>query len=152
VGASLSELIQEYYVTDEWMSDVTSSKFEFLMLSASWHDGPLTIKLHADGSLNTTDSSPCTLCLSSLAYLTSVHSDRLPSCSLWRRRWSLAVALSSRSRRNLSLALSRFISVDLHSEESFVAQKFQHVCKFEMHGYLRFHLFNLYFRYMASRT
>ena len=31
-GASLSELIQEYYVTDEWMSDVTS---KFLMFSAS---------------------------------------------------------------------------------------------------------------------
>ena len=43
VGASLSELVQEYHVTDEWMSDVTSSKFEFLMFSASLHDGPLTI-------------------------------------------------------------------------------------------------------------
>ena len=85
--------------------------------------------------LNATDSSSCTLRLSSLASLTSVRSDRLPSCSLWRRR-SLAVALSSRSRRNLSLALSRFISVELHGEESFVAQKFQYVCKFEMHMYL----------------
>ena len=28
-GASLSELIQEYYVTDEWMSDVTSSNLNF---------------------------------------------------------------------------------------------------------------------------
>ena len=36
--------IQEYYVTDELMSDVLkSSKFKFLMFSASWHDGPLTI-------------------------------------------------------------------------------------------------------------
>ena len=34
--------------------------------------------------------------------------------------------------------------------ESFVTQKFQHVCKFEMHMYLRFHLFNLKFRYMAA--
>ena len=37
--------------------------------------------------------------------------------SLWRRRCSLAVALSSCSRRNLSLAL---IGVELHSEESSV--------------------------------
>ena len=39
--------------------------------------------------------------LSSLACLTSVCSD-LRSWSLWRRRCSLAVALSYRSRRNLS--------------------------------------------------
>ena len=86
--------------------------------------------------LNMTDSTPCTLRQSSLASLTSARSDRLPSCSLWRRRCSLAVALSSRFRRNLSL------SVELHGEES-VAQKFQHVCKFEVHVYLRFHSFNL---------
>ena len=42
--------------------------------------------------------------LSSLACLTSVCSD-LRFWSLWRRRCSLAVALSYRSRRNLSLAL-----------------------------------------------
>ena len=102
--------------------------------------------------LNTTDSSPCTLHLSSLASLTSVRSDRLPFCSLWHRCCSLAVALSSHSRRNLSLALSRLISVGLHGEESFVTQKFQHMCKFEMHVYLRFCLFNLNFRYMASRN
>ena len=35
MGVSLSELILEYYVTDEWMSDVTYSKFKFLMFSAS---------------------------------------------------------------------------------------------------------------------
>ena len=99
--------------------------------------------------LNTTDSSPCTLRLSTLASLTSVRSDRLPSCSLWRRRCSLAIVLSSRFRRNLSLALS---SVELHGEESLVAQKFQHVSKFEMHVYLRFRSFSLNFRYMASRT
>ena len=44
--------------------------------------------------------------LSSLACLTSVCSDLLRFWSLWRRRCSLAVALSYRSRRNLSLALS----------------------------------------------
>ena len=66
---------------------------------------------------------------------------------------SLAPTLQSRSspflfsRCNLS-----FISVELHGEESFVAQKFQHVCKFEMHVYLRFRSFNLNFRYMASCT
>ena len=75
-----------------------------------------------------------------------------PSCSPCRRRCSLAVALSSCFRCNLSLTLSRFISVELHGEESFVAQTFQHVCKFEMHVYLRFCSFNLNFRYMASRT
>ena len=97
--------------------------------------------------LNTTDSSPCMLRLSSLASITSVRSDHLPSWSLWRRCCSLGVALSSCSRCNLSL-----ISVELHGEESFVAQKFQHVCKFEMHVYLRFRSFNLNFRYMASCT
>ena len=104
--------------------------------------------------LNTMDSSPCTLRLSSLASLTLVCSDCLPSCSLCRRR-SLAVALSSHSRHNLSLALSRLISVELHGEEPFVAQnikKFQHVYKFEMHVYLCFCSFNLNFRYMASCT
>ena len=40
--------------------------------------------------------------LSSLACLTSVCSDLLRSWSLWCRRCSLAVALSYRSRRNLS--------------------------------------------------
>ena len=50
--------------------------------------------------LNVTDSSPCKRRLSSLACLTSVRSDRLPSCSLWWRRCNLAVALSSRSRRD----------------------------------------------------
>ena len=101
--------------------------------------------------LNTTDSSPCTLRLSSLASLTSVRSDRLPSCSLWRRRCSLAVYSPFLSLyTHLSFALSRFISIELHGMESFVAQKFQHVCKFEMHVYLHFRSFNLKFRYMAA--
>ena len=59
--------------------------------------------------------------LSSLACLTSVCSDRLHFCFLWPRCCSVAVALSSRSRCNLSLALSRFICVELHGEESSVA-------------------------------
>ena len=41
-------------------------------------------------SLNATDSSPGTGRLSSLACLTSVRSDHLPSCSLWCRCCSLA--------------------------------------------------------------
>ena len=68
--------------------------------------------------LNVTDSSHCTRCLSGLACLTSVHSDCLPSCSLWHQCCSLAVALSSCSRRNFSLAFSRFIGIQLHGEES----------------------------------
>ena len=39
----------------------------------------------------------------------------------WGRCYSLAVALSSHSTRNLSLALSRFIGTELHGEESSVA-------------------------------
>ena len=73
--------------------------------------------------LNTTDSSPCTLRLSSLACFISVRSDRLPV--LLRRRCSLAVLLSlslQTPRGNLSLAISRFISVELHGEDSFVAE------------------------------
>ena len=88
MGASLSKLIQEYYVTDELMSDVTSLK----MFSASWHDGPLTIyNSTMMDPLNATDSSPCMCRLSlSLACLTSVCSDHFPSCFLWRRHCSLA--------------------------------------------------------------
>ena len=88
MGVSLSKLIQEYYVTNELMSDVTSLK----MFSASWHDGPLTIynSMLMD-PLNATDSLPCMCRLSlSLACLTSVCSDHLPSCFVWRRRCSLA--------------------------------------------------------------
>jgi len=40
--------------------------------------------------LNATDSSLCVRCLSSLPCLTSVHSDCLPSCSLWCWHCSLA--------------------------------------------------------------
>ena len=43
--------------------------------------------------LTVVDSSPCMVCLSSLAYLTSVRSDHLPFCSLWHWRCSLALAL-----------------------------------------------------------
>ena len=135
------------------MSDVTSSKWKFLMFTASWHNGPLTIKLYGDRSIEHNRLlTVYTLSIKPSFQFTSVRSDRLPFCSLWHRRCSLAVALSYRSRRNLSLALSRFISIELHSEESFVTQKFQYVCKFEMQVYLRFCLSNLNFRYMTSRT
>ena len=59
-------------------------------LSEHTKDASLSSSTPMD-SLNTTDSSPCTLRLSSLASLTSVRSDCLPSCSLWRRRCGLAV-------------------------------------------------------------
>ena len=73
------------------------------------------------GLLNVTeDFSPCTCRLSSLACLIW-SADHLRSCCLWCRCCSLAVALSSHSRHNLSLALSRFIGVELHSEKSSVA-------------------------------
>ena len=49
--------------------------------------------------------------LSSLACLTSICSDHLSSCCLCRWHRSLAVALSSHSRRNLSVALRRLIGV-----------------------------------------
>ena len=70
--------------------------------------------------------------------------------------FSLAPALQSHSRRNLSLALSRFIDVELHSEESSVAihhtESFKHVCKFEMYACIPlFRSFNLKFRYIATR-
>ena len=42
VGASLSELIQEYYVTDELMSDVTSSKFNVQCKLTQWTPHYLT--------------------------------------------------------------------------------------------------------------
>ena len=66
--------------------------------------------------------------LSSLPCLTSVCSDLLRFWSLWRRRCSLAVALSYRSRRILSLALS-------------VARVQNCICSF-----------NLNIRYMVGRT
>ena len=58
------------------------------------------------GPLNTTDSSPCTRHLSSLARLTLVHSDCLPSCSLWCRRCSLASEAICLSHSVDSLVLS----------------------------------------------
>ena len=63
--------------------------------------------------LNATDSSPCMRDLPSLACLTSVRSDRLPSCSFWRQRCSLAPDA-------MFCALSTFIGVELHGEESSV--------------------------------
>ena len=108
MGASPSKLIQQHCHTDEWCN---------IFKIVSWHDGPLSTSTDTDA---TEDSALCTRCLSRLACLTLVCSDRLRSCSPWRRYCSLAVLLSSRSRHNLSLALSRFIGVELHSEESSV--------------------------------
>ena len=123
MGTSLSKLIQEYYVTDEcctifkiWMFNVQYKLTQSMdphyiyLIPRQW--------IHW---MQQTPRSPCTCRLSSLGCLTSVHSDHLPSCSLWRRHCSLAIALSSCSRCSLSLALSRFIGVELHGEESSVA-------------------------------
>ena len=41
--------------------------------------------------LNVTDSSPCTRRLSSLACLTLVRCNRLPSCSLWFRKENIGL-------------------------------------------------------------
>ena len=108
-------------ITDEWMSDVTSSNFDSVQVDT------ITIQLHADGS--TEHDRLLTMYAScikpSLACLTPVHSDHLPSCSLWRRRSSspfLSLQTLQTPRGNLSLAISRFISVELHGEESFVAE------------------------------
>ena len=54
-------------------------------------------------------SSSCTLRLSSLDCLTSVRSNCLPSCSLWRRHCSLAVALSSHARHPEAICLSQSV-------------------------------------------
>ena len=63
----------------------------------------------------TEDSSPYVHHLASLACLTSVWSDLLRSWSLWHRCCSSPF---SRSRHNPSLALSRFIGVELHGEKT----------------------------------
>ena len=60
--------------------------------------------------LNATDSSLCTYRLSSLACLTSVCSDRLPSCSLWRH-CSLAPNAICLSHSVDSLALNYMYTV-----------------------------------------
>ena len=81
-----------------------------------------------------------THCLSSLACLTSVCSDLLHFWSLWRRRCSLAVSFSSRSRRNPSLALS--VNFSLNFEFWRALARVQN----------RIHSFNLNIRYMVSCT
>ena len=83
---SLSKVIQEYYVTDVLMSDVTSWNF---YVQCKLMD-PSPYNSMAVNPLNATDSSSCMRHLSSLACLTSVRSDHLPSCSLWRQHCSLA--------------------------------------------------------------
>ena len=114
------------------------------------------------------DSSPCICRLSRPASLISVCSDCLRFCSLWHQHCSLAVALSTCSRRNLSLAHSRLIGVELHGEESSVAfsrsigvefdsegsimstctehyfEELQHVCNFEMHVYTFVSIHSIY--------
>ena len=87
------------------MSDVTSSKFKSLF-SASWHNWSLTIS----------NSTPMKC---DRGLLTMYASSIYLACLLWLFSllfwWcSLAVVLSSRSRYNLSFALSRFISVEFH--------------------------------------
>ena len=93
--------------------------------------------------LNVTEDSQCTHHLSSLACITLVCSDHLCSCSLSRWPCNLAVALSSQSKRNLFLTLSRFISVELDSEGSIVStalnvnfEELWHACNIEMYVYL----------------
>ena len=102
MGASLSELIQEYYVTDEWMNNVRSSKFEFYCSVQVDTIHPSLSNPTLMDQLNATDSSPCMCRLSSLACLTLVCSDRLPV--------SLAPALQSSS--------SPFLSLQTHSVDS----------------------------------
>ena len=102
----------------------------------------------------TEDSSPCTHHLSSLACLTSARSNCICSCSLWCQCCSLAIAFSFHSRRYLSLALSRFISVELHSEKYsvvFIAQNFS-TCANLKCTCTFFCLFNLNFLCLTTHT
>ena len=92
--------------------NVTSSWVQVDLMDPSLSSSTLMDLLNA-----TEYSSPCMFRLSSLASLTSV-SDCLRSCSLWCQHCSLAVALSSHSRRNLSLRFSRFNGVELDGESS----------------------------------
>ena len=116
--------------------------------------------------LNTTDSSPCMCCLSSLACLASVRSDHLPSCSLWHWCCSLtpdeiclshsvdSSALKVRSplaHSVDSLALSytvRSPSVAIHLTEHY--KGLAHVQIWNAHV-LHFCSFDLNFWYMATR-
>ena len=79
VEVSLSELIQEYYVTNEWMSDVKILKMQIFLCSVQvdMMDPSLSNSMPMD-SLNVTDSSPCTRSLSSLACLRSALIAFLP--------------------------------------------------------------------------
>ena len=154
VGVSLSELIQEYC---QGMSDVTSSKFE----CAVQMDPSLSNSMPMDPA---TDFPLCMRCLSSLSCLISVHSDRLPSCCLWRQHRSLAVQpfpltpdaiclshsvdSSALSYTVRSPSCIQSISVDSsHRHDRTQIKKLQHVCKFV---YLHFRSFNSNFRYMVT--
>ena len=127
------------------MGDVTSSN---LIFSASWHDGPphyVTPRwwIHWMRHPHHVPSH-----LSSLACLTSVRSDCLLSCSLWR--WHCCLTPDS----NLSLMLSRLIGVELHSEEfSVVIHCTEHLPQVQIWN-VRIHSFpfvQFKFRYMATR-
>ena len=84
-------------------------------------------------------ASGCSLALRSrlankLHCLTSVCCDRLRFRSLSCRRCSLAVALSSRCRRNLSLAHSRFTVVEEDGEDSMIIINFSiRICSLHAH-------------------
>ena len=111
--------------------------FKILMYSASWYDKPLLSNSTLMDPLNVTNSSPCTCHLSSLACLTSVCSDCLPSCSLWCQRCSLAPDAICLSHSVDSSALSYTVrSLSLRS----IAQNknLYHICKFEMYVELEF--------------
>ena len=125
----------------EWMSDVRSSKFEFLMFSASWHDGPLTIYFHADGSTEH-DRLLTMQALSikpSLPYLSLIW----PPSFLF----SLVPTLQSSSSPFLSLhrqsvsrtqyIYQRWVTWWGVLRRTKVLARVQ-ICKFEMHVYLRF--------------
>ena len=99
-------------------------KFLMFIIQVDTMDPSLANSTQMDLLNATKDYSLCTHRLSSLACLTSVFSDRLRSCSSpWHRRCSPAYPflLSRVSRRNLSLALSRFIGIELHGEKFSVA-------------------------------
>ena len=135
-----------HWWVDEWCKIIW-----FLMFSARLHNGPsLTPRRW---------STECDKLF--IVYASSIKSSLPYPGPLWPPSFlfSLAPVLQSSSslflslQWNLSLALSRFISVELHGEEAFVAQnikKLKHVCKFEIRVYLRFHSFNLIFQYMAT--
>ena len=96
--ASLSELIQKYYVTDEWRPcrifkfQICSVQCNLTRCTLHYITPRRWIHWFSDWLRQTPHrvATHHSIIVSSLACLTSVRSDRLPSCSLWRRRCSLA--------------------------------------------------------------